>query len=92
MGPVYALMRCVDNALIGQQGQHKVATRGKGGDEVQTRDVLFDQASPDPAGAHLAQGQGHGISDCPFSACMRRWENSCEVSCVLSCEPEYFKW
>ena len=63
MSPVYASMRCVDNALIGQQGQHKVATRGKGGDEVQTRDVLFDQALPDTAGAHLAQGQGYGMSE-----------------------------
>lgn len=50
MDPVYALMRCVDNALIGQPRWRR---GGKGGVEVQTRDVLFDQALPDTAGAHL---------------------------------------
>ena len=31
-----------------------MATRRRGGDKVQTRDVLFDQALPDKADAHLS--------------------------------------
>jgi len=48
MSPVYALMRCVDNTLIGQR---------QGSDGWRRRptidDILFDQILPDKEGADL---------------------------------------